>query len=182
MQIFRLYARWNSARLFLLFFALVCISSVAALPIPSVKARSAGNVHLRFDLAAVASSAEVPAGKRDKVKEHIKDGLLAELQSEGFETPILAPAIEGEPKLIKDGDEELVGFGALVTSKEKNAAPGPLLQEEGIQFVGTMELNGDGSNLSLYVWGGKEWYHRAGPNSRGWPTEHTGAQFSNSKK
>ncbi|KAJ3723959.1 hypothetical protein C8R42DRAFT_719849 [Lentinula raphanica] len=178
MQIFRLYARWNSARLFLLFFALVCISSVAALPIPSVKARSAGNVHLRFDLAAVASSDEVPAEKRNEVKGHIKKGLLAELQSQDYEALILAPAIEGEPKVIEVGGKKLVGYGALVTAKKKDAVPGPLELFQGeVKYVGTMELNGDGSDLSLYVWGQRNWIHVTGPDSRGWPTEHTGAQF-----
>ncbi|KAJ3831611.1 hypothetical protein F5878DRAFT_713972 [Lentinula raphanica] len=151
MQIFRLYARWNSARLFLLFFALVCISSVAALPIPSVKARSqTANTYLHYDLTAFATSTAVPANKRNEVEGHTKKGLLAKLQSEGYETLILAPAIKGEPKFIEVGDKKLVGFGAFVKAKKKDAAPGPLelLQEE-VKYVGTMELNGDGSDLSL---------------------------------
>ncbi|KAJ3974792.1 hypothetical protein EV361DRAFT_946738 [Lentinula raphanica] len=214
MQIFRLYARWNSARLFLLFFALVCISSVAALPIPSVKARSqTANTYLHYDLTAFATSTAVPANKRNEVEGHTKKGLLAKLQSEGYETLILAPAIKspfglshiplwdaktvgwtfrqpkpchvdtktapeikatreggrpsippswhptagcrtirtgskGEPKFIEVGDKKLVGFGAFVKAKKKDAAPGPLelLQEEV-----NLKLKGQGFNVQEHL-------------------------------
>ncbi|KAJ3723957.1 hypothetical protein C8R42DRAFT_719846 [Lentinula raphanica] len=154
---------------------------VAALPIPSVKARSqTANTYLHLGLTDFGSATAVPAKKRSEVEEHIKKGLPPKLKSIGFETPIVAPAIEGEPKFIEVGGKKLVGYGALVTAKNDDLPE--LYQENGMQVIGTMLLDGNGDDLSLYMWGGRGWIHRSGPDSRGWPTEHTGAQFSSSKK
>ncbi|KAJ3723961.1 hypothetical protein C8R42DRAFT_719851 [Lentinula raphanica] len=186
MQIFRFNARWNSACSFLLFFGLVCmISSIAALPIPSVKARSgtadpggaiesrettnpqAPNVYLHFDLEDLEKSDPVPADQRDKVKGYIKKGLPAVLSKDY--TPILDSDIEGVPKIIEDGNNKLAGFGAIVTGAKKGGQQGPY-DLSGTRFLGTMELDGDGTNLSLYEWGGSKWEHYAGPQ-RSWPKE-----------
>ncbi|KAJ3830973.1 hypothetical protein F5878DRAFT_679434, partial [Lentinula raphanica] len=179
MQIFRFNARWNSARSFLIFFGLVCmISSIAALPIPSVKARSgtahpggaiesrettnpqAPNVYLHFDLEDLEKSDPVPADQRDRVKGHIKKGLPTVLSKDY--TPILDSDIEGVPKVIEDGNNKLVGFGAIVTGAKKGGPQGSY-DLSGTRFLGTMELDGDGTNLSLYEWGGSKWEHYAAP-------------------